>query len=67
MNIRKILRIGLALIVTALLVSSYIAKISEVESNNIGIQLAGEIPEPATTLLLAAGGILLYRRGRRNR
>ena len=67
MNIHKILKIGLGLIVTVLLVSSYITKISDVESNHIGIQLAGEIPEPTTSLLIVAGGLWLYRRNRRNR
>ena len=67
MNINRILKISFGLISTVLVFSLYMVKFSDVESNNIGIQLAGEIPEPATALLVAAGGIWLYRRKRRNR
>jgi len=67
MNINRILKISFGLISTALVFLLYMVKFSDVESNNIGIQLAGEIPEPATALLVAAGGIWLYRRKRRNR
>jgi len=61
----KIIKIGAGVIVTALLMCVFITNQHDAGTNTVGIQLAGEIPEPATSLLLAAGGILMYRRYRR--
>ena len=61
----KIIKVGVGVMVTTWLIYSFMTNPHDVETSNIGIQFAGEIPEPITSWLIAAGGLWLYRRKRR--
>ena len=65
MNMAKIMKIGVGIIVTTWLICSIAMNPHGVEPHNVGIQFAGEIPEPMTSWLIVAGGLWLYRRKRR--
>ena len=65
MNLAKIIKISVGIMVTAWLIYSFMTHPHVAETPHIGIQFAGEIPEPATSLLITAGGLWLYRRKRR--
>ena len=66
MNVYKIIKTSISVFATALLMYLFLLNYQQdVNTKTIGIQLAGEIPEPATTMFLAVGGILLYKRRRR--
>ena len=64
MNAGKILKISIGLTVTALLLP-YLFN-TDAGLCNSNVQLAGEIPEPAGALLITLGGIIIYRRKRKN-
>ena len=64
MNMGKILKIGIGLMVSSLALP-YLFNIDAALCPS-NVQLAGEIPEPAGALLVTLGGIILYRRKRKN-
>ena len=65
-NIYEILKFSLGLIATALVYVPYFSGVVDASINNSDVQIAYEIPEPTSVLLVTLGGVLLHRRYRRH-